>query len=112
MRELKKTGLVDDVRFAELYFSSEAGRKWQPVFRVVWKLLQKWVEKNIIQAAKQKLEDEIEDWIHTKICREIEKYKEKWITWFDISIKLTQIGYTIPQIKRAIHKRDAQADHD
>jgi len=27
MRELKKTGLVDDVRFAELYFSSEAGRK-------------------------------------------------------------------------------------
>ena len=106
MSWLKKMKRVDDEQFARLYFQSESVKKWKPPYLVKQKLIQKGVNKGIIEKIFTHLETEIDEWIIARIQKEIEKLKKKWLDWFDIITKISQKWYRIGDIKRALHARE------
>ena len=103
---LKKKWYVDDTKFVDLYIQSEIVKKGKLPSLVKAKLLQKGVEKDLINEAMRKFQDEMQDWVNTRILKEIEKLKKKWLEWVDIIMKIAQKGYHISDIKKAIKSRD------
>lgn len=99
---LKKKWFLDDKQFARLYINSELIKKGKVPELVKQKLLQKWVDKEIIKEHFVQAENEIQQWIYERIRKEIEKLKKKWLEWYDIMVKISQKGYKITDIKNAL----------
>lgn len=74
---LKKMSWVDDNQFARLYFQSESVKKGKPPYLVKQKLLQKGVDKQIVEKIYRQLENEIDEGIIERIKKEVEKLKKK-----------------------------------
>jgi SOS response regulatory protein OraA/RecX len=102
---LKKKWYVDDTKFTLLYIQSEVVRKWKLPALVKSKLLQKWVDKALIDQTMNSLYNEMQEWVHTRIRKEIDKLKKKGIDGYDIIIKISQKGYKISDIKKAIQSK-------
>lgn len=105
---LKKKWYVDDVKFTELYVQSEVVKKGKLPALVKAKLLQKWVDKGLIDDTMRGLHEQMQDWVHTRILKEIEKYKKKWLEGVDIIMKISQKWYHLSDIKKAIKSRDEE----
>ncbi len=103
---LKSKGYIDDIQFTKLYIESELVKKWKIQSLVVHKLLHKWVDKTIINKIVQDAEKWIAEGTHNRILKEIEKYKKKWIDWYEIMVKISQKGYRISDIKKALASRE------
>lgn len=101
---LKTKEYVNDRKFAEMYFQSEAVRKWKPLISVKNKLFQKWIEKGILNEVIEEMASEIKEWILEKIQKEITKMKVKGIDGFDIIQKLMRRGYHLDDIKNVLNK--------
>lgn len=104
--DFKEKWYVDDLKFTESYIRSESINKGKPLLLVMKKLEIKWVEKSLIKDVARKFEDEINDWTRTKIKKEIENYKRKWIDWFDIIQKIMRKWYKLDDIKYVIEKNN------
>lgn len=102
---LKKKWYVDDKNYIEMYLNSEVIKKWKPMQLIIRKLLQKWVDKKLIYEVCDEYEEDIEDWILTKINKEIERMKANGMDWFDILQKLTQKWYKLSDIKKVINSK-------
>lgn len=102
MDYLKKKRFADDHVFAESYVRSELVNKGKPVIAVRTKLIQKWVDKKIIDELISDYQQDIAWWIKEKILKEIENYKRKWVEWFDIIQKLMRKWYQLDEIKKVI----------
>lgn len=102
MDYLKKKRFADDRVFAESYVRSELVNKWKPIIAVRTKLIQKWVDKTIINEVIKRYETDIAWWIKEKILKEIDSYKKKWVEWFDIIQKLMKRWYSLDEIKKVI----------
>lgn len=102
MAWLKKMKRVDDNQFARLYFQSESVKKGKPPYLVKQKLLQKWVDKALIDRTMKQMDSEIGEGIIQRIQKEIEKLKKKGMDGFDIVTKIAQKGYKIGDIKQAL----------
>ncbi len=102
---LKKLNYVNDEEYVRLYFSSESGRKWKPVFKVIGKLRQKWLDKDLISEIAVELEEEIHEGQMMKINKEIDNFKKKWLDGVEIIQKLQGRGYSFDLIKETIEAR-------
>lgn len=102
----KEKWYIDDSKFTESYLRSECINKGKPLLLIMKKLELKWVEKSLIKAVAKRFEDEINDWTRTKIKKEIENYKRKWIDWFDIIQKIMRKWYKLDDIKYVIEKNN------
>lgn len=74
---LKKMSWIDDNQFARLYFQSESVKKGKPPYLVKQKLLQKGVDKAIVEKVYGQLEKDIDEGIIVRIKKEVEKLKKK-----------------------------------
>lgn len=103
---LKSKWYIDDVQFTKLYIQSEIVKKGKLPALVKAKLLHKWVDKDIIDEIMWSKEEEMNAWVHDRIRKEIEKYKKKWLDWYEIMLKISQKGYRISEIRKAIKGED------
>lgn len=103
---LKKMKWVDDAQFARLYFQSESVKKGKPPYATKQKLLQKGVDKVLVEKIYTQLEKEIDEGIIIRIQKEIEKLKKKGLDGFDIVAKISQKWYRVWDIKRALKTRE------
>ncbi|MBP6910151.1 regulatory protein RecX [Patescibacteria group bacterium] len=90
MAWLKKMNRVDDKQFTRLYFQSESVKKGKPPYLVKQKLLQKGVDKKLVEKIFGELESEIDEGIIERIKKEVEKLKKKGLDGFDIVTKISQ----------------------
>lgn len=103
---LKSKWYIDDVHFTKLYIQSEIVKKGKLPALVKAKLLHKWVDKDIIDEIMWNKEEEMNAWVHERIRKEIEKYKKKWLDGYEIMVKISQKGYRISEIRKAIKGED------
>ena len=66
---LKKMSRVDDAQFARLYFQSEGVKKWKPSYVVKQKLLQKWVDKALIERTMKQMDAEIKKAVDAAVAQ-------------------------------------------
>lgn len=102
MDVLKRNDFINDEKFAETYLYSEVVKKGKPVFVIKQKLLQKGVDKKLIDKLIFEMKDEMWTGIKSNIQKEIQAYKKKGIDWFDAIQKLIRKWYRIDDIKWAI----------
>ena len=102
---LKKNGYLNDRQFTKDYIDFHCIRRWKPIIWVKQKLIEKWVNKEIIEEVIRKKYEDIEKWIEKKIKKEIEKYKSKWLSGIEILEKLIRKWYTYQQIKNVIDNK-------
>lgn len=102
MNSLAEKWFLDDKMFTELYVGSEIVKKGKPEILVRAKLLQKWVDKTIIDDIMKKMRSDVEEWKTESIKKQIRKLKEKWVDWFDIIQKLLKKGYRLDDIKKCL----------
>ncbi len=102
--KLEKMDWLDDARFAEMYLESEAINKWKPLFRVKWKLLEKGIDKFLLEKVAKRFEKEIQDGIKVRVRKEIDKLKEKWLDGYDIMTKLYSRWYNIWLLKEVVRE--------
>jgi len=105
IQQLEKLNYVNDREFTRLYFWSECERKWKPVFVVKGKLLQKWVDKELVLEIEEELEEEIIKGQKIKIAKEIDVLKNKWLDGVQIIQKLQGRGYAFGLIKEVVEER-------
>jgi SOS response regulatory protein OraA/RecX len=91
-----------------MYIETELIKKWKPKVVVVKKLLEKWVDKSIINQVISDLEEQIQDGQIEKIQKEIVKLKQRWKNGFDIIQALMRRGYSLSLIKKAINKLEKE----
>lgn len=103
---LKQQNFVNDENFARMYIESEVSKKWKPIIVVKQKLLQKGIDKNSIDKVLVSQNEDIQYWIWKKIDKEMEKLKQKWLSWFDIIQKLMGKGYRLDDIKKVIRSNE------
>lgn len=105
MNVLKQNNFVNDEKYAESYFYSEVIKKGKPVFVIKQKLLQRWIDKEILNKLIEESKDDISQGIASGIEREISAYKKKWVEGFDIIQKLMRKGYRLQDIKDVLQTR-------
>lgn len=106
IKKLKELWYINDEHFVQSYINSEISNKWKPVIVIKQKLIQKWVDVDLVdQLLKRNIED-MQEWTYKKITRDIQNYKKKWIDWFDIIQKLMRKWYKLDDIKSVIHNRN------
>jgi len=106
MEQMFRLNYVNDLEYTRLYLNSECSRKGKPIYAVKGKLLQKWVDKELISQVIDELEPELIAWQITKINKEMDKFKQKWVDGVKIIQKLQGRGYTFDLIKDAIEERE------
>ncbi len=106
MEFLKKKGYIDDRQFTQLYIQSELVKKGKIPALVRAKLIHKWVSKVIIDELLLEKEEDIEQGVHERIRKEVEKRKNKWLDWYDIMVKIAQKWYKISDIKKALKNKE------
>lgn len=99
---LKEKGYVDDKKFVQAYINSELSKKWKPQIVIKSKLITKWIDKGTIDEILYQEQENIENATSQTIKKEIEKFKRKWIDWFDIIQKLLSKWYTLKDIKKVV----------
>jgi hypothetical protein len=52
-------------------------------------------------------EEEMNAGVHDRIRKEIEKYKKRWLDWYEIMVKISQKGYRISEIRKAVKEADS-----
>jgi len=108
IKYLKSKNFVNDRQFVELYLQSEVVRKWKPLLAVQQKLYHKGIGKDLFQKVVSEFEEETNQGIHTRINKEIQKYKQKDIDGFDIIQRLMRKGYKLDDIKAVIERNAEQ----
>lgn len=103
---LKSKGYINDVQFTKLYIQSEIVKKGKLPALVKSKLIHKWVDKDIIDEIMGSKEEEMNAGVYERIRKEIEKYKKKWLDGYEIMLKISQKGYRISEIRKAIKGDD------
>lgn len=99
---LKTKGYINDLQFTQLYIQSEVVKKGKLPALVKAKLIHKWVDKTIINQVMEEKENDMDDGVLKRIRKEIEKYKSKWLDWYEIMLKISQKWYRISEIRKAI----------
>ena len=105
MEILKKQKFIDDKMFAQMYINSEVIKKGKPLLLITKKLEIKGVPKDIIKQVAQDNQEDIGEWIHERIKKEIANYKRKWEEGFNIIQKLMRKGYRLDDIKNVIQNK-------
>lgn len=103
MTILKEKKFIDDAMFAQMYFNSEVIKKWKPLILIMRKLETRGISKDLIKRIAHKNEEDINEWIHKKIKKDIENYKKKWEEGFNIIQKLMRKGYKLDDIKHVVN---------
>ncbi len=93
---------VNDLEFTRLYFSSEVEKKGKPLYRVIWLLLKKWVDKDLIESVIEEERWNLEKGIMTRIRKEILTFKKRGIGGVEIIQKLQGRWYSFEIIKQTI----------
>jgi SOS response regulatory protein OraA/RecX len=106
LTKLKELWYIDDERFIQSYINSEISNKWKPIMAIKQKLMQKWVDSHLVDKVLNMNTEDMQEWTHKKIKKEIQNYKKKWIDWFDIIQKLMRKGYKLDDIKAVIQNKD------
>ena len=106
MQQMFVLNYVNDYEYTKLYLNSECIRKGKSLYAVKGKLLQKWVDKELISELVDELEPELIDGQIQKINKEIDKLKEKWVDGVKIIQKLQGRWYHFELIKEAIEGRE------
>lgn len=84
---------VDDSSYAELYISSECEKKWKSFFHIRQKLLQKWIDSEIIDEIYLQREEEIVNAMKKTISHSLQTFLKRDI-WRSKAIqKLCVKGY-------------------
>jgi regulatory protein len=104
--QMKKKGFVDDANFATMYIESELIHKGKPSVIIYKKLLEKWIDKQILRDLMEKFETQASDGINERIKKEIERMKKLGDEWVVIIQKLMRRGYTVSQIKECLREKD------
>lgn len=104
LETLSKNNFINDNKFAESYLYSEVVKKGKPVFLIKQKLLQKGIDKKLIEELIDKMKPEINQGILAQIDKELTNYKKKGIDGFEAIQKLIRKGYRIQDIKDSIKK--------
>lgn len=99
---LKKKKFVDDHLFAEMYVRSDVVKKGKPSLALRKKLEMKGVDVATLNDVFNENQVEMQEGIDTKIRKDIEQYKSKWVEWFDIIQKLLRKWYKLGDIKKVI----------
>ena len=102
MQTLVKNDFINDEKFAESYLYSEVVKKGKPVFAIQQKLLQKGIDKKLLEKIIDQMESEMHGGILKNIKKELESYKKKGIDGFDAIQKLVRKWYKVQDIKDAI----------
>lgn len=105
MEIVKQKKFVDDAMFAQMYINSEVIKKGKPLLLITRKLELKGVPKFIIQKVAAENQEDAAEGIHKRIRKEIETYKRKDITGFDIIQKLLRKWYKLDDIKFVLHNK-------
>ena len=105
LKQLSRNKYLDDKMFATMYIESELIRKGKPVYVIKGKLLKKWVDADLLDQLLDAHEKEINKGLLKWILKDVEKYKKRWLEWFDIAEKLYRKGYTMDQIREALDLR-------
>ncbi|GHW02959.1 hypothetical protein AGMMS50249_7450 [candidate division SR1 bacterium] len=108
METLKRNSFIDDAKYAESYFNSEVIRKGKPIFIVRQKLIQRGIDKKLIEDLISENQDEMNSGIDATIRKELQQYKKKGIDGFDGIQKLIRKGYRLQDIKDSIHNHTAE----
>lgn len=106
MQQLFELNYVNDAEYARLYLSSEVERKGKPLFKIRWKLLQKWVEKWLLDDVIAEHEEDLIEWMKAKISSEIDLLKNRWLDGVSIIQKLQWRWYSFRLIKEVIEERE------
>jgi len=99
---LKKNDFINDEKFADSFLYSEVEKKGRPLFIIKQKLIQRWIDKWLLAKKISEQQEELSQWMHKAIKKEIEAYKKKWVDWFDIIQKLMRRWYQLADIKAVI----------
>lgn len=102
---LKRKKYIDDTLFVEMFLESELIKKWRPAVIIMQKLMQRGIDKNLIKERMSKHEENIQEWLHKRIDKEISKYKARWVDGFDIIQKLMKKGFRLHDIKSVVQQR-------
>lgn len=105
MQQLFMLNYVNDYEYTKLYLTSECIRKGKPIYAVKGKLLQKWVDKELLIEVVEELEPELIEWQMAKIDSEMNKLKDRWVDGVKIIQKLQARGYSFEMIKEVIEGR-------
>jgi SOS response regulatory protein OraA/RecX len=97
---------INDLQFTQLYIQSEIIKKGKLPALVKAKLIHKWVDKSIINQVMESKEEEMDAGVHNRIRKEIEKYKNKGLEWYEIMVKISAKWYRISDIRKAIKEWD------
>ncbi len=104
MIELKKRGFIDDTNYATMYIESELVHKGKPSVVIYKKLLEKWIDKQILKDLMTKFETQADEGISARIRKEIDRLKNLGDEGIVIIQKLMRRGYTVSQIKECLKK--------
>lgn len=104
--ELKKRGYIDDAHFATMYIESELIHKGKPSVVIYKKLLEKWIDKQILKDLMAKFETQADEWISIRIKKEIDRLKKLGKEGIDIIQNLMRRGYTVSQIKECLKEKN------
>lgn len=102
MDVLKKNDFVNDEKFADSFLYSEVIKKWRPLFVIKQKLVQRWINKWLLEKKIIEQQEELAQWMRNSIRKELDTYKKKGIDWFDSIQKLMRRWYQLADIKVVI----------
>ena len=102
MDVLKRNDFINDEKFVDSFLYSEVAKKWRPLFIIKQKLIQRWIDKWLLAKKISEQQEELIDWIHKAIRKELDAYKKKWVDWFDSIQKLMRRWYQLADIKTVI----------
>lgn len=102
MEILKKNDFINDEKFTDSFLYSEVEKKWRPLFIIKQKLIQRWIDKSLLNKKISEQQDELSEWMRKNIRKEIDTYKKKGVDGFDIIQKLMRRWYQLADIKAVI----------
>ncbi len=102
---LKKQKYVDDAMFARMYIRSDVINKGKPSLVLRKKLEMRGIDRNILDEVFRDNQDEMQEWIESRIKKDIAQYKKKDVDGFDIIQKLMRKWYKLDDIKRVIQNK-------
>ena len=104
METLKQQKFIDDKMFAQMYINSEVIKKGKPLILITKKLEMRGIPKDIIQKIVHENQEDMNEWINSRIKKDIENYKRKGEEGFNIIQKLLRKWYKLDDIKNVIAK--------
>lgn len=102
IQALKKKQFIDDKMFSEMYVRSDVVKKGKPAIALRKKLELKWIDRDTLDKVFHDNEEDMQEGIETKIKKDIEQYKKKWVDGFDIIQKLMRKWYKLDDIQNVI----------